>query len=103
VAPNGDLLGRAAVSALPEAYRQARSLFVISDSGELGPRQTQKDWHGRGIDPDTFGDHLVGNPGVAEPQRRRVRQRQPVKRLASTQMGNHNLTLRFTAVRDASS
>jgi hypothetical protein len=87
---------------LPEAYRQARPLSVISDGSELGPRQSQKDRHGSGFNPNALGDHLVRNPGVVQPQRGRVRQRQPIKGLASIRVGNHNLTLRHIAVRDAS-
>ncbi len=43
--------------------------------------------------PTQFGDHLVGNPGIPQPQRGRIRQRQPLQGLGPARIHRRSLTL----------
>ena len=41
------------------------------------------------VNPNAVGDYLVGNPGIAHPQRRGIRQRQPLQGLGPAGVGGH--------------
>jgi hypothetical protein len=88
--PHTDLLGkdrRGPRGSLPPGG----PLVAVSGGGKLGLRQPHEGVHGRAFHPHPFGDHLVGHSGVAQPQRRRIRQRQLIQGfIAPASVGSHH-------------
>lgn len=74
-------------------------LFAVSGGGQLSLSQPHQSCESVALHPNAFGDHLVGKPGIAHPQRSRIAQRESIKSgIAQISMCSHNDK---TAPRDA--